>query len=265
MINGTPQAETEEFGAARKKNGTGKKVVLLVVWLALLGGLIFWIKTAGSNGGENIPGVTPAKPVPAPVLNPALLESRWPEIVAHAAAPPRGGASARYTLAEFGDFQCPQCGKARPVLEALLQKYPAQVNLIFLHRPFPQMHPWALPAGQASEIAAAQGKFWPMYDVLYSSQDNLETGFYGGYAAQVGLSEARFKSAFNAGQGQAEVKAASKFADSLGIQETPTILLRDNSAKTVTIYVGTKGTQNADGSPQYPGVDALAAHPPWAR
>ena len=252
MVNGTSQS------------GTTKKIVLLVVWLALLGGLIYWIKTAGSNGGETLSGAPP-KPQPAPTLSTATLESQWPGIVAHAAAPPRGSADARYTLAEFGDFECPQCGKARPVIEALLQKYPAQVNLIFLHRPFPSLHKWALAAGQASEIAAAQGKFWPMYDILYSNQDNLEPGYYVGYAAQAGLNEAKFQAAFDAGQGQSQVKAASAFADTLNIQETPTILLRDNAAKTVTVYVGTVGTKNADGSPQYPGVQSLAANPPWVR
>ncbi len=264
MVNGTRPGETEEVIGTRKKSGPAKKVILLVVWLALLGGLIFWIKTMGGSGG---PGETagPAKPVPAPVLNTAMLEAKWPQIVAQAAAPPRGSAAAPYTIAEFGDFQCPQCGKVYPLLETLLQKYPAQVNLIFLHRPFPVLHQWAVPAGQASEIAAASGKFWPMYDILYTHQDNLETGYYGDYAAQAGLDKAKFKAAFDAGQGQSQIKAASAFADSLGVQETPTILLRDNAAKKVTIYVGTIGTKNADGSPQYPGVQTLLSQPPWVK
>jgi protein-disulfide isomerase len=237
-----------------------KKIVIVVIWLALLGGLIFWIKTEGGSGQAS----DAPKPIPAPTLNIAALEAQWPQIVAHAAAPPRGSANAPYTIAEFGDFQCPMCGRARPVIESLLQKYPAQVNLIFLHRPFPEIHHWALSAGQASEIAAAHGKFWPMYDLLYSHQDNLEPGYYGDYAAQAGLNDTQFKAAFDSGQGQAQVKAASTFADSLNIQDTPTFLLRDNTAKTVTAYVGTVGTKNADGSPQYPGLQALAANPPWA-
>lgn len=239
-----------------------KKIVLLAVWLLMLSGLIFWIKTAGGNGGAGQSG-TPAKPTPAPVLDTAMLEAKWPQIVAQAAAPPRGNPNARYTIAEFGDFQCPQCGKVYPVLETLLKKYPSQVNLIFLHRPFPQLHQWALPAGQASEIAAQQGKFWPMYDTLYTNQDNLEPGYYSAYAEKIGLDKAKFQAAFAAGQGQAQVKAASALADSLNVQETPTILLRDNQAKTVTVYIGTIGTSHADGSPQYPGVHALADNPPW--
>ncbi len=251
-------------GVTQRKSGSGKKVVLLVVWLALLGGLFYWIKTAGGSGGETIPG-RPPQPKPAPTLNTAMLEAKWPQIVAHAAAPARGAANAPYTIAEFGDFQCPQCGKVYPVIESVLKKYPAQVNLLFLHRPIPSIHQWAIPAGQASLIAAQSGKFWPMYDLLYTHQDDLETGFYGGYAAQAGLNESKFKAAFSAGQGQSQLQADTKFADALGVEETPTILLRDNKAKTVTVFVGTTGTQQANGSPQYPGVNNLAANPPWGK
>ena len=262
MVNNTEPVVGDNF--TRKKRGPQKQIVVMLVMLALLGVLIFWINSVGGSGGASLPGTSP-KPVPAPTLNTAALETEWPQIVKNAAAPPRGDAAARYTLAEFGDFQCPQCGKVYPVLETLLRKYPAQVNLIFLHRPFPTLHQWALPAGQASEVAAASGKFWPMYDALYTNQDNLEPGYYGAYAQQIGLDKAKFQAAFNAGQGQSEIKAASAFADSLNVQETPTVLLRDNQAKTVTIYIGTTGTKNADGSAQYPGVDTLASSPPWGR
>lgn len=237
-----------------------KKIGVLAVLLVLLG-VVAWITLYGNQGQK---GKEDA-PTPAPTLDTAKLAAQWPQIVAQAAAPARGQANARYTLAEFGDFQCPQCGKARPVLERLLARYPAQVNLLFLHRPFPQIHQWAIPAGQASEIAAAGGRFWPMYDVLYDHQDDLETGFYGGYAAKAGLSEPGFKAAFDAGQGKDKIKAASAFADSLGVQETPTILLYDSKAKSVTVYVGLNGTKFASGASQYPGVNTLAAAPPWAR
>ncbi len=241
-----------------------KKVVLLGVWLALLAGLVVGINVMGSRqGGGGQGGATPSQP--APKLDTDKLAAQWPQIVAHAAAPPRGDANARYTIAEFGDFQCPQCGKARPLLETLLKQYPTQVNLIFLHRPFPNLHQWAIPAGQASEIAAAQGKFWPIYDVLYAHQDNLETGFYGDYAAQAGLNKAQFQKAFDAGQGLDQVQASSKLADDLGIQLTPTLLIRDNVAKTLTIYAGMDTQKNAEQHIPYPGADSLVARPPWVK
>ena len=236
-----------------------KQVGLLAVFVGLLG-LLGW----GVNhfGNASIPAAN--RPQPAPKLDAAKLAASWPEIAAHAAAPPRGQAAARYTLAEFGDFQCPQCGKARPILEKLLAQSPAQVNLIFLHRPFPTIHQYAIAAGEASVVAAKQGKFWPMYDVLYSHQDDLEPGFYPQYAAAAGLNAAEFKAAQTAGEGQKAIEAASKYSDSLNVQETPTVLLYDSQAKTVAIYVGLQGTKNADGSPQYPGIVSLSSSPPWA-
>ena len=238
--------------------------MLLGTWLLLLAGLIVGINMMGRT-----PTVTPSggNPPPNPMakLSAAKLEADWPQIVAHAAAPPRGSAGARYTLAEFGDFQCPQCGKARPMLEKMLTQYPAQVNLIFLHRPFPEMHEWAMPSGQASQIAAAQGKFWPMYDVLYSHQDDLEPGFYGGYAAQAGLDKAGFQKAFDAGQGSDRVKASAILAEEEGIQMTPTVLVHDNVAKTVTIYIGIDSKKNTEQGIPYPGVEKLAAEPPWVK
>lgn len=238
---------------------TAKQLGLLAVFVALLA-LLGW----GVNHFGNASTPTANRPQPAPKMDAAKLAAQWPEIAAHAAAPPRGQVSARYTLAEFGDFQCPQCGKARPILEKLLAQSPAQVNLIFLHRPFPTIHQYAIAAGEASTIAARAGKFWPMYDVLYSHQDDLEPGFYPQYAAEAGLNAAKFKAAQTAGEGKKAIEDASKFADTLNVQETPTVLLYDNQAKTVTIYVGMQGTKNADGSPQYPGIIALSSSPPWA-
>jgi protein-disulfide isomerase len=233
--------------------------VLLGVWLALLAGLIVGIKVMGTL-------VTPPPAPPsAPKLDPATLEAQWPQIVAHAAAPPLGRADARYTLAEFGDFQCPECGKAQPVLENIVKQYPAQVNLIFLHRPIPQIHQWALPSGQAAEVAAAQGRFWPMYDVLYAHQNDLEPGFYADYAAKAGLDKAGFQKAFDGGQGRDRVKAAARFAESLGIEGTPTILVHDNVAHTLAVYVGTDTRANVRDSVRYWGLDKLLAAPPWAK
>ena len=244
-------------------NPNKKKQVLLGVWLAMLASLVGVIAYVNAHmnpsGGQIGDHHTP----PPMKMDAATLTAQWPQIVAHAAAPPRGNPNARYTFAEFGDFQCPQCGKARPLLEKLLAQYPAQANLIFLHRPFPQMHKWAIPAGQASAIAATQGKFWPMYDTLYGHQDDLETGFYGDYAAQAGLNKADFQKAFDAGQGQDKMREATQFADSLNIETTPTLLVHDNQANTLTIYVGMKSAENPKQGIPYPGIDQLVARPPW--
>ena len=235
-----------------------QKSVLVAVWLALLGGLFFAISKLNNVVAPPLPAQTP----PAPLMNVATLQQRWPEIVAHAAAPPRGDPHARYTLVEFGDFQCPQCGKARPVVEAMLAQAPGQVNLLFFHRPFPQMHQWALPAAEASEAAAAQGKFWPMYDTLYSHQDDLEPGYYAAYASGLGLDATTFQAALTSHKYQSQVAQASHLADALNIELTPTMLLRDNATGRITPYTGLDST--LPNSPAgYPGIKQLAANPPW--
>ncbi len=247
-----------------RAKGKTKGAVLLGIWLALLAGLIVGINLM------NQPPVIPPKVVtppsnPMPKLTAARMEADWPQIVAHAAAPPLGKVGARYTLAEFGDFQCPQCGKARPILEKMLAQYPDQVNLIFVHRPIPGLHEFAMPSGQASEIAAASGKFWPMYDLLYGNQDNLEPGFYGTYAAKIGLDKAQFQKAFDAGQGLDRLKETAKFSEAENIDETPTVLVHDSVTKNVTIYIGLIGAKNAEIGVPFPGLDKLTATPPWAK
>ena len=234
-----------------------KKTVLMVVWLALLGSLFLAITKL-----NNVAAPTAPKAEPAPQLDVTAFQKRWPEIIAHAAGPPRGNPHPRYTLVEFGDFQCPQCGKARPVVESMLAQAPGQVNLLFFHRPFPQMHQWALPAAEASEAAAAQGKFWPMYDALYGHQDNLEPGYYAGYAADIGLDPKTFQAALDSHKYQSQVSQASHLANSLNIQLTPTLLLHDNTTGQVTAYAGLDSTlPNAPVG--YPGIKQLAARPPW--
>jgi protein-disulfide isomerase len=239
-------------------SSTNKRAVLLVVWLAILGGL-FALITRLNIAGDS------AQPPPPPSLTnltAANVQAQWPQIVTHASAPPRGPANAAYTLAEFGDFQCPQCGKMRPVVEALIARSGGKANLIFLHRPFPQMHPWAKPSAEASLAAAAQGKFWPMYDALYSHQDDLEPGYYDGYAADVGLNVAQFKADLAAHKYLPQVTQDARFADSLSVEVTPTLLVRDNATGKITIYIGADSTQPG-AVPGFSGITQLAAAPPW--
>ena len=234
-----------------------KKTILLVAWLALLGVLFFAITRL--NNMVPPPGPNPAPP---PRMTAAELQRRWPEIVARAAAPPRGDPRAAYTLVEFGDFQCPQCGKVRPIVEGLLAQAHDRVNLLFFHRPLTNLHEWALPAAEASEAAAAQGKFWPMYDTLYGHQDDLEPGYYDNYAAAAGLNVPAFRAALASHRYGAKVAQASQLADSLKIVETPTFLVRDNATGRLTLYVGMDNTQPGAES-VFPGIKQLAARPPW--
>ncbi len=227
------------------------KGLILIVWFVLLGGLFAWI-TTHNPGGDGTGGIV--KP-PPPGPDPDKLAAAWPQIQSHATAPPRGPASAPYTVIEFGDFQCPPCGKTRPKIEAMMTKYPTQVNLIFLNYPIATIHHWAMPAAQAAMFAASHGKFWQMYDVLYQNQDNLEPGYYGDYAAKIGLDKSQMESAISTKQYQKTVADDFAFANSLGINSTPTVLYRDNkTGKIQLIPYGSGGST----------IAKFLADPPWA-
>ena len=86
----------------------------------------------------------------------------------------RGPADAAVTLVEYGDFQCPYCGDAYPVVQHLAERFGDSLRFVFRHMPLDDLHPRAHAAALASEAAAAQGSFWEMHDRLFEHQ--LELG-----------------------------------------------------------------------------------------
>src|SRR5437588_9749098 len=87
----------------------------------------------------------------------------------------RGPADAPVTLVEYGDFECPFCGRAYPAVERLVQQLGSQLRFVFRHFPRPE-HPHARHAAEAAEAAAAQGRerFWDMYHQLFTHQQALD-------------------------------------------------------------------------------------------
>ena len=96
------------------------------------------------------------------------------------------------TIVEYGDFECPNCKQAAPAVKLLLQRFEERVRFAYRHFPLEEVHPHAMMAAQASECAGAQGKFWPMYDLLFAHQDQLKAKQIHAYAEQLGLDMARY-------------------------------------------------------------------------
>jgi protein-disulfide isomerase len=84
-----------------------------------------------------------------------------------------GPETARVTLVEYGDYECPFCGRAQPIVKQLLSLLRDDVLFAFRHFPLTQVHPHALDAAIAAEAAGAQGRFWEMHDLLFTHQDRL--------------------------------------------------------------------------------------------
>ena len=103
-----------------------------------------------------------------------------------------GPEHARVTVVEYGDFECPSCKVAATTPTLLMERFPNKVRFVFRHYPLTDAHPHAMLAAEASEAAAAQGKFWPMYDLLFGHQTHLKDKDLQGYAAELGLDLTRY-------------------------------------------------------------------------
>ena len=104
-----------------------------------------------------------------------------------------GTADAPVTLVEYGDFECPFCGRAYPELKHVLRELGAKVRFVFRHFPLSEEHPHAQHAAEVAEAAAAQGKFWEMHDLLYQRQAALGDDDLVRYARELGLDAERVR------------------------------------------------------------------------
>jgi protein-disulfide isomerase len=105
----------------------------------------------------------------------------------------QGPEHAPVTVVEYGDFECPSCRLAAPAVTMLLERYPERVRFVFRHFPIESAHPHALIAAEVSEIAAAQGRFWPMYAALFAHQPHFEPRQLQRYAEELGIDMARYE------------------------------------------------------------------------
>lgn len=142
-----------------------------------------------------------------------------------------GDATAPVTLVEFSDFECPYCGKARPLLEAFAKKNASQVR--FCNVPFPlPMHPNAVPAGQAVLWARDQGKYWEMHDALFENAQNLTPASIVGIASKLGLDGAKLQKALQAGTYAQELEKYKALGSSANVRGTPSLFFNGRSYDT---------------------------------
>src|SRR5262245_49587762 len=108
-----------------------------------------------------------------------------------------GPDSAPVTVIAYCDFECPFCGRAFHTIERLRQRFEHQMRLVFRHFPLPDRHPLAQQAAEASEVAAEQGRFWDMHDLLFQHQEDLGVEDLYRYAESAGLDLPSFKEALH--------------------------------------------------------------------
>jgi protein-disulfide isomerase len=133
----------------------------------------------------------------------------------------RGAAEPRVTLVEYGDFQCPYCRDAYPVVRELMDQSAGWLRLVFRHMPLDDLHPRAGAAAEAAEAAAAQGAFWEMHDRLFESRGDLSDAALREHAAALGLDLERFDREVGAGVYEPRIEEDYESGARSGIPSTP--------------------------------------------
>jgi len=142
-----------------------------------------------------------------------------------------GSPSAKVTIVEFADFQCPACGAANPIVKKVIADYQDKIYFVFRNFPLP-MHPNALVSAEAAYAAGTQGKFWEMESRLYESQlewseksgDDAKKIFLS-YAEELGLDVTKFSESLDSKAGAAKIQKDQNDGYQLGVDSTPTFFI----------------------------------------
>jgi Na+/H+ antiporter NhaA len=138
----------------------------------------------------------------------------------------RGPDKAPVTIVEYGDFECPYCGMAEPVVRELLRDF-GDLRYVWRHLPLNDVHPHAQQAAEGAEAAARQGKFWEMRDLLFDHQGALTSRDLISYAESLGLDTGKFAADLRKHTGAAHVSEDVDSADLSGVSGTPTFFIND--------------------------------------
>jgi protein-disulfide isomerase len=136
----------------------------------------------------------------------------------------RGPMDAPVTIVEYGDYECPYCGMAEPVVRELLREF-GDVRYVWRHLPLTDVHPHAELAAEAAEAAADQGAFWEMHELLLEHQGALRPSDLIGYAEGLGLDVEQFTRALYEHTGGTRVAEDVDGADMSGVSGTPTFFI----------------------------------------
>jgi protein-disulfide isomerase len=128
-------------------------------------------------------------------------------------------------MVEYGDYECPHCGAAHPIVGAIQQHFGSSLRFVFRHFPLKQIHPNAQPAAETAEFAGAHGRFWEMHDGLFENQDELSLPLFFALARQLSLSETALQNALLSGEYEPKVRADFLGGVRSGVNGTPAFFI----------------------------------------
>ena len=136
-----------------------------------------------------------------------------------------GALDAPVVLVEYGDFECPHCGRAYPIVKAAQRQLGETLTLVWRQFPLSEAHPHALRAAEASEAAGAQQRFWEMHDMLFEHQDALDDGDLLAYGNLLGLDVTRYAAELANGTYRNKVRNEFRLGVRSGVNGTPTFFI----------------------------------------
>jgi protein-disulfide isomerase len=141
-----------------------------------------------------------------------------------------GAQSARVTLVEYGDFECPYCHQAHAALKVMLPHFNGKVRFVYRHFPRREVHPYAELAAEAAEAAGAQDRFWPMHDRLFEDQVHLDERQLLDCASRVGVDLPRYLREMSDHVYLERVQGYTKGAQDMGVRSTPAFFVNGTYA-----------------------------------
>src|SRR4030081_1830914 len=164
----------------------------------------------------------------------------------------KGPADAPVTLVEYGDYECPYCGAAHPIVNAIVERFSKELRFVFRHFPMVQVHPFAESAAEAAEFAGAHGRFWEMHDGLYENQEKVGVALLFALAEVLGLPEDGLREALVNGEYLPKVRGDFLGGVRSGVNGTPTFFINGRRHDGPWAYEGLAG-------PTEPGVETTAS------
>lgn len=137
----------------------------------------------------------------------------------------QGPENAEVTLVEYGDYECPYCGQAYPIVKQVQKQFGKRLRFVFRNFPLSQMHPHAETAAEVAEFAGAQGKFWEMHDLLYENQKRFGEALYLSLGEELGLSATAMRLALKEETFKARVRTDFTSGVRSGVNGTPTFFI----------------------------------------
>ena len=140
----------------------------------------------------------------------------------------QGSAGAPVTLVEYGDYQCPYCGAAYPIVKRIQKRLGDKLRFVFRNFPLAEAHPFATGAAEAAEAAALQDRFWQMHDALYEHQNALDPASLLEYARDLRLDLGKLESALRSPQVIERVRSDFMSGVRSGVNGTPTFFIGED-------------------------------------